>query len=105
MLKNLGSIVQQAKQVKENMAKAEQELTNTYVTGKSASNMVQVTMNCKGDFENIKIDPICLDDKDMLEDLILLALRDVRSQANEKTAVVMREATGGIDLPPGMLPF
>ena len=105
MFKNLGNIVQQAKQVKENMGKAEEELTNTYVTGSSASNMVQVVMNCKGDFESVKIDPVTLGDKDMLEDLILLALRDARSQANEKTTVVMKEATGGIDVPAGMLPF
>ena len=42
MFKNLGNIVQQAKQVKENLGKAEEELTNTYVTGSSASNMCKL---------------------------------------------------------------
>ena len=105
MFKNLGNIMQQAKQMKENIAEAEVELNKTIVIGKSTSDMVKVTMNCKGEFYDITIDPVALDDKDMLQDLILIALKDARSQANEKTTEVMKKATGGIDLPPGILPF
>lgn len=105
MFKNLGNIMQQAKQMKENIAEAEVELNKTIVIGKSTSDMVKVTMNCKGEFHDITIDPVALDDKDVLQDLILIALKDARSQANEKTTEVMKKATGGIDLPPGILPF
>ncbi len=105
MFKNLGNIMQQAKQMKENIAEAEVELNKTIVVGKSLSDMVKVTMNCKGEFHDVTIDSVALDDKNMLQNLILVALQDARTQANEKTTVVMKKATGGIDLPPGILPF
>jgi len=105
MFKNLGNIMQQAKQMKENIAEAEVELNKTIVVGKSPSDMVKVTMNCKGEFHDVTIDSVALDDKNMLQNLILVALQDARTQANEKTTVVMKKATGGIDLPPGILPF
>ncbi|MGB1360551.1 MAG: YbaB/EbfC family nucleoid-associated protein [Alphaproteobacteria bacterium] len=97
--------MQQAKQMKENMAEAEAELNQTMVTGVAPSSLVEVVMNCKGEFESVKIDPVTLEDKEMLESLILVALKDARAQANTKTTEVMKKATGGLDLPPGLLPF
>ena len=105
MMKNLGNIMQQAKQMKENIAEAEAELNQTFVTGKSPSDLVTVVMNCKGEFESVKIDPVTLDDVGMLESLMLVALKDAREQANTKTTEAMKKATGGLDLPPGILPF
>jgi len=42
----------------------------------------------------------------MLEDLIVAAYNDARTKADETSAAKMKEATGGLKLPPGMsLPF
>ncbi len=104
MFKNLGNIMQQAKQMKARIAEAEQELNNMFVTGASPSDLVVVEMTCKGDVSKITIDEKTLTDKDMLEDLILIALREAKSQADAKTREKMQQATGGLDLPAG-LPF
>ncbi len=104
MFKNLGNIMEQAKHMKARIAEAEQQLNNMYVTGTSPSDLVVVEMNCKGDVSKITIDEKTLTDKEMLEDLIVIALRDAKSQANAKTSAKMKEATGGLDLPAG-LPF
>ena len=104
MFKNLGNIMEQAKQMKARIAEAEQQLNTMFVTGTSPSDLVVVEMNCKGDVSKITIDEKTLTDKDMLEDLILIALRDAKSQANDKTSEKMKQATGGLDLPSG-LPF
>lgn len=104
MFKNLGTIMEQAKHMKARIAEAEQQLNTMFVTGKSPSELVVVEMNCKGDVSKITIDEKTLSDKDMLEDLILIALRDAKSQANDKTSEKMKQATGGLDLPAG-LPF
>ena len=96
--------MEQAKHMKARIAEAEQQLNTMFVTGKSPSELVVVEMNCKGDVSKITIDEKTLSDKDMLEDLILIALRDAKSQANDKTSEKMKQATGGLDLPAG-LPF
>lgn len=102
MFKNLGNIMEQAKQMKAKIAEAERELNDMYVVGTSPSDLVVVEMNCKGDVAKITLDEKTLGDKAMLEDLILIALRDAKSQANDKTSDRMKQATGGLDLPAGL---
>ena len=47
-----------------------------------------------------------MDDKDMLEDLILTAMNDATAQISSASAAKMKGATGGMKLPGGMnLPF
>jgi hypothetical protein len=105
MFKNLGNIMQQAKQMKENMAQLEETMHNTFVTGTASGDLVQIVMNCKGDVQSVKLDEKTLTDKEMLESLIIVALRDARKQANDITTDEMKKATGGIDIPAGLLPF
>ncbi len=104
MFKNIGAVMQQAKIVKENIAKADEQLKNTYVSGTSTSQLVKVMMNCKSEVSQIEIDEVTLKDKQMLENLILEALRDAKFKANEKNAEAMKKATGGVDIPPGLMP-
>jgi DNA-binding protein YbaB len=47
-----------------------------------------------------------MDDKDMLEDLILTAINDANKQIADASAAKMQGATGGMKLPGGInLPF
>ena len=47
-----------------------------------------------------------MDDKDMLEDLILTAINDATKQISDISAAKMKGATGGMKMPGGMnLPF
>jgi hypothetical protein len=58
-------------------------------------------MSCKNDIKKIDIDPSLLADKEMLEDLITVALKD----AFQKVEITSSEKMNGL-VPPGMnLPF
>jgi len=58
-------------------------------------------MSCKNDIKKIDIDPSLLADKEMLEDLITVALKD----AFKKVESTSSEKMNGL-VPPGMnLPF
>lgn len=107
-MKNLGSLMKQAKEMQSKMAEMQAELEHHEVTGQSGAGMVKVTLNCKGDMRKLELDSSLVDpdDKEVMEDLIVAAHADARSKVEAYSAEKMKEMTGGLELPPGMqMPF
>ena len=70
--------------------------------------MVKVTSTAKGDVTKVSIDPSMMtpDDREVLEDLLVAAIKDARTKGAEKAQEEMGKITEGLPLPPGMkLPF
>lgn len=107
MLKGgLGGLMKQAQQMQKNVQKAQAELALVEVEGQAASGMVKVTMTCSHEVRRIALDDSVLADKEMLEDLLVLALNDAAKKAAEVTEQRMGAFSAGMGLPPGMkLPF
>lgn len=108
MLKGgLGGLMKQAQQMQQNMQKAQAELANVEVEGQAGSGMVKVTMSCAHEVRRVSLDDSVLsDDKEMLEDLIVLALNDAMKKVEATTQQRMSGFAAGMGLPPGMkLPF
>lgn len=108
MLKGgLGGLMKQAQQMQQNMQKAQAELANIEVEGQAGSGVVKVTMTCGHEVRRVSLDDSVLsDDKEMLEDLIVLALNDAMKKVEATTQQRMSGFTSGMGLPPGMkLPF
>ena len=102
----MASMMQKAQKMQEDMQKAQAEIKNLTATGKAAGGAVQVTINGEHQATNLQIDEGVMDDKDMLEDLILTAINDATKQISDASATKMQSATGGMKLPGGMnLPF
>lgn len=82
---NMNALMQQAKKMQEQMMKAQEELENAEVTGKAGGEMVVVVMNGKKEIKSIKLDKSAVDpdDVEMLEDLILVAIKDANTKAEE----------------------
>ena len=100
----LAGLMEQAQQMQANMKKAQDELATVEVEGQSGSGMVKVTMTCAHELRRVTLDDSVLDDKEMLEDLIVAAVND----ANKKAAQTTEQRMSGFTakLPPGMsLPF
>jgi DNA-binding YbaB/EbfC family protein len=107
-MKNLGQMMKQAQQMQAKMAELQAALDQAEVTGQSGGGMVAITTSAKGDPKKVKIDPKLVDpnEVEVLEDLIVAALRDARQKAEALTAEEMGKLTGGLQLPPGFkLPF
>lgn len=98
----MGNLMKQAQMMQENMKKAQAELANLDVEGVAGNGMVKVTMSCNNKVKRVSIDESLMgDDKEMLEDLIVLALNDAASKAEALTQQRM-----GSFMPAGMkLPF
>jgi DNA-binding YbaB/EbfC family protein len=103
----LGNLMKQAKEMQENMEKAQAELANLEVTGESGGGMVKITMTGKHEVRRVLIDDSLLaDDKDMLEDLVAAAINDAAHKVELTTRDRMSGLTSGLNLPAGMkLPF
>ncbi|MCE9640365.1 MAG: YbaB/EbfC family nucleoid-associated protein [Betaproteobacteria bacterium] len=103
----LAGLMKQAQQMQENMKRMQEELATIEVEGQSGSGMVKVVMTCRHEVKRVTIDASLMkDDKDMLEDLIALAMNDAVRRVEATTQEKMGGMTAGMGLPPGMkLPF
>lgn len=103
----LGGMMKQAQQMQLNMQKVQAELATMEVEGQAGSGMVQVLMTCAHEVRRVSLDDSLLtEDKEMLEDLIALAINDAIKKVDATTQQRMSGFTAGMGLPPGMkLPF
>jgi DNA-binding YbaB/EbfC family protein len=114
MFKGLGQMGDMAKMMKAaqemqgKMAQMQEDLATLTVTGESGAGLVKATSTAKGELTELDIDPSIFngDDKEVVEDLILAAIKDAQQKAQAKAQEEMAKLTEGLGLPPGMnLPF
>ncbi len=94
---DLGGLLQQAQAMQEQLAAAQEEQANTIVTGTAGGGKVSIQMTGAGSFNSVSIAPDVVDpsDVEMIEDLVLAALRDAAAQVME----MQQSAMGGMDMP------
>ena len=114
MLKGLGGLGDMAKMMKAatemqaKMAELQETLSQTVVMGEAGAGLVKVRATAKGEVTGLDIDPSILvaSEKEVVEDLILAALRDAQTRAATRGQQEMARLTEGLGLPAGMkLPF
>ena len=83
------------------MAEMQAKLAEKIVESSAGGGMVKVTMNGQHEIVTIKIDPEVVDSSDieMLEDLIIAAVNEAKSQVDDMIAKDMSSLTGGMPLP------
>ena len=85
---------------KEQSEKLQQELAKIRAEGSAGGRMVTVTLNGKFEMMGIKLDPICVDNRDvqMLEDLIVAAHKNAMENVQEQIKAKSQSLLGGVDL-------
>jgi nucleoid-associated protein EbfC len=103
-MKDVMGLMKQAQNLQQKMAELQQQAENLESEGISGAGMVKVTMNAKGVMRTITIDPSLLrvEEKDILEDLIVAATNDARQRGEKLMQERMQELTRGLPLPPGL---
>ena len=98
---DIKKLMKQAQTMQKKMQQMQEEIARKEFEGKSGGGMVFAVMSGDGEMKKITIDPslINLDDKEMLEDLIVAAHNDAKAKADEDSKKSMSGALGG--LPPG----
>lgn len=94
MVKNLAGMQSQLKAAQEKLAELEAE-------GSSGGNMVQVTVNGKFELVDIKLDPICVDNRDvpMLQDLIKAAYHAALEKIQDEIKNQLGPMVAGMNIP------
>ena len=114
MFKGLGQIgdmakmMQAAKGIQERVNELQESLSTIVVIGESGAGMVKARCTAKGDLTGLDIDPSIFtpDDKEVVEDLILAAIKDAQTKAKERSEEEMKKITEELGLPADMkLPF
>lgn len=104
---DINELMKQAKQMQEQMQRAQQESANTVLVGESGAGLVKIHMNGRHDVQKVELDDgLMSEDKDVIEDLIAAAINDVVKKIEEKNRDNMSGMAAGLKLPEGFkLPF
>tara|TARA_Y100000748_G_C15217256_1_gene379772 strand:- start:178 stop:492 length:315 start_codon:yes stop_codon:yes gene_type:complete len=98
--KGMGNMMKQAQQMKKKMQELQDQLEDLDVEGVSGGGMVKVIVSGKKDIKSLKINPdVMSEDIDMLEDLILAAIKTAQENADKESKDKMGSLTGGMNLP------
>jgi nucleoid-associated protein EbfC len=86
----MGNMMKQAQMMQANMQKAQAELAETLVEGTASNGMVKISMTCNNQIKRVMIDDAAMDDRETLEDLVLIALNDARTKAEATSEARMK---------------
>lgn len=107
MLKGLGGIgdmakmMAAAKDMQSKMEKLQDDLASIKVTGESGAGLVKATATAKGELVGLDIDPsiFVASEKEIVEDLILAAIKDAQRRAQDRSQQEMSRIGQDLGLP------
>jgi nucleoid-associated protein EbfC len=94
---DMNSLLEQAAAMQQQLLAAQEDLANRRVDGSAGGGLVTATVTGTGDLVGLLIQPDACDpaDPETLADLVLAAVRDATSNAQEQAAEQMGQLTGG----------
>lgn len=94
----------QFKDMQTRMQAMQEDLAQRTFTALAGGGMVTADVDGKMQLKRIQIDPSIMGDKDMVEDLVVVAVAEAQKKAADAMQMELQKVTGGIDLP-FKLPF
>ena len=93
-------ILDKARELEAKMKESQEKIKNIKVEGMSGANSVKVSLNGDGEMIQIDISPETMkEEKSIIEDLIVAAHNNAKTQLKSKTSEEISKATGGFDIP------
>lgn len=98
MMKDMGSLMKQAKQMQEQLKKVQKELEKELVIGNAGGGAIEVTMTGSQKCIEVKLDPDKVKDMstDRLTSLVLQAVNDALEKSRKLMARKMGPVSGGL---------
>src|SRR5919107_3217468 len=93
---NLSKMLEQAQQMQEEMAAAQEKLKEEKVDASAGGGMVKVVATGEGRVESITIDPDAVDPEDveLLQDMVMAAVNEALRQADDLREKAMGDSAG-----------
>ncbi len=93
-------ILDKAKELETKMKESQEKIKNIRVEGVSGSNSVKVILDGEGEMQKIEIsNEILKEERSIIEDLIVAAHNNAKTQLKSKTNEEITKATGGLGIP------
>ena len=107
-LGDMAKMMAAAKDMQARMTEMQDNLASITVTGEAGAGLVKATATAKGELTALDIDPsiFVASEKEVVEDLILAAIKDAQRRAQDRAQSEMARIGQDLGLPPDMkLPF
>jgi len=100
-MKGMGKMLKQAQRLQADMLKMQEALAEKTVEVASGGGVVKVVANGKQQIVSLSIDKEVVDPEDveMLQDLVLAAVNEALTRAQEMANAEMSKLTGGLNIP------
>ena len=93
-------ILDKAKELELKMKESQKKIKEIKVEGISGSNSVTITLDGEGEMQSIQLsEEILKEERNIIEDLIVAAHNNAKSQIKVKTTEEISKATGGFGIP------
>ncbi len=93
-------ILDKAKELEAKMKERQEKIKNIKVEGISGSNSIKVVLDGEGEMQKIEISEETLkENKSIIEDLIIAAHNNAKTQLKSKTSEEISKAAGGFGIP------
>ena len=105
---NMAKVMQAAQEMQGKMAQLQEDMQNQIVIGQSGAGLIKASCTVKGELKSLEIDASIFssDDKEVVEDLIVAAIKDSQQKATDKAQSEMGKISEAMGLPKDMkLPF
>ena len=97
---DFSKIINKAKELEAKMKESQEKIKNIEVQGISGANSVKVTLNGDGELIKLEISPETIkEEKSIIEDLIVAAHNNAKTQLKTKTSEEIARATGDFGIP------
>jgi nucleoid-associated protein EbfC len=103
-MRDIMGLMKQVQSAQAKLQEMQAELETVEVEGEAGGGLVKIRLNAKGAMRGASIDPSLLkpQEAEILEDLLVAAHAEARRKAEAVLAEKMKDATGGLPLPPGL---
>ena len=97
---DFNKILDKAKELEAKMKESQLNIKKIRVEGVSGSESIKIVLDGEGEMQKIEIsDEVLMEEKSILEDLILAAHNNAKDQLKSKTSEEISKATGGLGIP------
>ena len=96
---DMNALMRQAQNMQKQLAKKQKEVEEKEFVVTSNGGAITISIMGSKKVNSITIDEDLLDDKDMLQDLLTVAINEAIKTVEDELNKVMNEATGGMRMP------
>lgn len=98
---NMKNMMKQMQDMQKDMAKSQAQLEETTFTGIANDELVTITMDGKREVKSVQIkeELVEMGDHELLEDLVLIALKDVLGKVDGETEKIMGKYANNLNIP------